>query len=301
MERKQIILIGAVAAAFVLVLVSVLLISGGKNDDGADISPGQEPYMSVMCLKCGAADAFVIIKDGHAAVIDCGEYDDGGKVVSYLRLSGIETVDQMIISHFDKDHVGGAAKIIRELEVKEIYTTYLSKDSDEIGDFQAACGEKGIEPVIVTEETVLSLNGERTDGGASGSALATMTIYPPEKTDYGKDNSNNSSLAVMLSDLESGRSMFFTGDAENKRIKELVSLPVACDVIKVPHHGRYESRFVDLLRVCSPSYAVITSSAVSPEDSETMEILKDKGVETYLTRNGTVTFEFYPDGIKVLQ
>ena len=303
MEKKKMILIAAMAAAMLATIIIVFAVSG-KTAPEAPPDDAGEPWMSVTGLRCGAADAFIIIKDRRAAVIDCGERDDGGKVVAFLRLKGIETVDYLIISHFDKDHVGGAAEVVDNLEVKEVYVTYQSKDSDASDDFFEACDKKGIAPVTVTDETVLDFSSGRTNAdGSVTAAAAKMIVYPPDKDDYGKGTSNNSSLAVMLSDFQSGKSMFFTGDAENKRIKELINIEhgIKCDVLKVPHHGRYTARLIDLINKCSPSYAVITCSASAPEDTETMEKLNNKGVETYLTRNGNVTFDFYFDRIAVSQ
>ncbi len=291
MDKRQLIIIIALAAALItLALVLALTgMSGGRTGAETD-GTEDEASMTVTGLKCGCADAYIILKDGRAAVIDCGESDDGGKVVSALKLRGIDTVDIMIISHFDQDHVGGAAEVIRECDVKAVYVTYLSKDSDEIDDFSAACEAKGLTPVVISDNTVLTLPG------------ASMTVYPPQKDDYGSDTSNNSSLAVMLEDEATGKRMFFTGDAENKRIKELTALgDIACDVLKVPHHGRWESRFPELVAACSPKYAVINSSDTNPEDKDTLDVLDRSGVSVYLTRSGTVTFEFFEDRIDVKQ
>ena len=292
MDKRQLLIIVVLIAAFAA-FAAVMLISGAaasKEKEEQVITADDGASMTVTGLKCGSADAYIIVKDGHAAVIDCGESDDGGKVVSALKLRGIDTVDIMIISHFDQDHVGGAAEVIRECDVKEVYVTYLSKDSDEIDDFSAACEAKGLTPVVISEDTVLTLPG------------ASMTVYPPQKDDYGSDTSNNSSLAVMLEDEATGKRMFFTGDAENKRIKELTVLgDIACDVLKVPHHGRWESRFPELVAACSPQYAVINSSDTNPEDKDTLDALEQSGVSVYLTRSGTVTFEFFEDRIDVKQ
>lgn len=293
MDKRQILIIVALAAALLAVAAVVIFAGAGHNSDSDPESAAlnSDASMTVTALKCGAADAFVIIKDGHAAVIDCGERDDGSKITGLLKLNGIEAVDILIITHFDKDHVGGAAEVIKNLDVKSVYVTYLSKDSDQIDDYLAACESKGLTPVTITEKTQLSLSG------------AELAVYPPEKDDYGNDTSNNSSLAVMLRDGGSGRSMFFTGDAENARLKELVKLEddLSCDVLKVPHHGRYHSRLVDLVKRCSPEYAVITSSASDPEDTETLETLESAGAKVYLTKDGMVTFEFRADGITVKQ
>ena len=44
-----------------------------------------------------------------------------------------------------------------------------------------------------------------------------------------------------------------------------------------------------LLKATSPEYAVITSSDKEPEDEQTLDLLAQYNVETYLTREGPVT------------
>ena len=45
---------------------------------------------------------------GKVMVIDAGEEDDGAELVTYLKERNLSQVDVLIITHYDKDHVGGA-------------------------------------------------------------------------------------------------------------------------------------------------------------------------------------------------
>ena len=161
--------------------------------------------------------------------------------------------------------------------MRAVYTTYLSKDSDEIDDYLAALKDIGLTAQQVSDETNLSIDE------------VTYAIHPPDSSSYGIDESNNSSLVtrVTLGD----KNLLFTGDIEADRIEELVGdgADLSCDLLKVPHHGIYEKATKRLVSAASPSFAVITSSKDEKEDDETVRVLEDAGAEVYLTRTGVVT------------
>ena len=60
--------------------------------------------VTVDFLKVGKADVAVITTENHVVVIDCGEKTDGKKVRNCLNYLGRDTVDYMILTHYDQDH-----------------------------------------------------------------------------------------------------------------------------------------------------------------------------------------------------
>lgn len=269
--------------AFALALLLLLLVGCGSAS-----TETPEAILTVTALDVGKADAFILLSEGHTVVIDTATEEEGSRVVDFLEKSGIDRVDELIITHFDKDHVGGANAVIDAFDIGEIYTTYQSKDSDDIDEFYAAMNRKGLTNQVIREKLTFAASG------------VTYEIFPPEKESYDKDESNNSSLAIRAS--TANRSMLFTGDAEKKRIKELVKTEgIASDILKMPHHGGIEDNTEKLITAVDPDYAVITSSADEPEDAETMLLLSMAKVDTYLTRNGDITIFLTDDEIRIQQ
>ena len=87
----------------------------------------------------------------------------------------------------------------------------------------------------------------------------------------------------------------FAGDAENARLAELLDEgDLDSDVLKVPHHGRYERLSAAFFAAVSPQYAVVASSQDDLEDAETVYALQAAGAQVLLTRNGAV--EIVSDG-----
>ena len=261
------------------IIIMILTVSCGRPASGS---------LSVTAFKAGAADSFALISENHVVLIDTGLDKKGDKLVENLKKQGVTKIDELIITHFDKDHVGGADYVINNFEVDKVYATYHSKDSDDITQYLSAMEAKGI-----TETTVTQTLSWEADG-------VSYTIYPPQKTGYTDKESNNSSLVIRVVNGES--SMLFAGDAEAERIEELLKTQgLASTVLKVPHHGRIDVNTEKLVDYVSPTYAIITSSKSEPEDAAVLEILGSKGIKTYLTREGDISIGLEKNGVTISQ
>ncbi len=246
-----------------------------EGDENGDRINGTD--LTITCLSVGSADAFIFHTSNSTVLIDTGLKKSYKDIQSTLDEMGISAIDAMILTHFDKDHIGSAAKLLENYDTKQVYTTYLSKDSDMVDDLMEALETQKIDHTIVNEDTTLEMDG------------VTYTIYPPQRSAYDKDESNNSSLCILVTDGE--RKFLFPGDAEEDRITELLSMEdLECDVLKLPHHGRYEDNLDALIAKVNPTYAIITSSEEEPADDIVLELLRQRGIETFLTIDGTVIF-----------
>ena len=242
----------------------------------------------ITALKAGAADAFVLIAGDHVTLIDTGLDKKADKLVAFLKEQGVSRIDEMIITHFDKDHVGGADHILAEFEVGTVYTTYRSKDSDDITSYTQALLDANLTETVVRDITSFEAGG------------VSFTIYPPLAQSYASDVSNNSSLVIKVSVGEN--SMLFAGDAEDERIRELLATPgLESVILKVPHHGRLAAGSREFAEYVAPEYAIITSSNSEPEDPELIDILDSLGVTTYLTKNGNITITMSESEVSISQ
>ena len=231
--------------------------------------------LEVYCFSAGKADAILLTTENSTVLIDCGEKGFGKDILAHLETRGIDYIDCLIITHFDQDHVGGAAKVINNISVGTVLQSNCPKDSEEYEKYVTALTNAGLEPVTVRETMEIVLDGVR------------YMIDPPKSDDYDQDDSNNSSLIVTV--YNGTNVLLFTGDAQTERLEEyLESETVDCDFLKVPHHGGEDELMDDLIAVVQPEYAVITCSDEEPEAESTMQALDAQHVETYLTRQGAV-------------
>ena len=264
---------------FALLLALTLLLTACTSSDAkkAPEDDAEATDLTVHFFDAGKADAILLTTANGAALIDAGEKGFGKTILAYLEEQGIEKLDYLIITHFDQDHVGGAAKVINNIAVGTVLQSNQPKDSEEYEKYVKALTSAGIEPVTVRESYNFVLDG------------VAYSIDPPRQAEYSDDSSNNSSLIVTVTNGENR--FLFTGDAQTERLAEFLDgNDTTFDVLKIPHHGKDEPLMQALIESTQPSYAVITSSDDEPESDAVVAALEKADVTVLLTRQGAVTF-----------
>lgn len=231
--------------------------------------------LQVHVFSAGKADAYLVYTDEHAVLIDTGLRGFGKDIVKYLQKKDIPKLDALIITHFDKDHVGGAAKVLESIPVSRVLQSNCPQESDEYNAYLEALSTLQILPETLRETCSFSLDG------------VDYTIYPPKRESYNSDESNNSSLATAVRFGDTG--ILFTGDSESARINELCSIGIgAFDALQIPHHGDWYPELERLIEGTKPKLAFISSSSSEPEDARTLNLLESAGIDVYLSRNEKV-------------
>lgn len=264
-------------------LSALLLLSGCsvKTNTASTISETTNFKMTV--LNAGKGDAIVLESDNEVMVVDTG-YDDTYDVLKeYLETQGITTINYLVITHYDKDHVGGAESLVEDYKIENVYTPSYEGTSKKYQKFIEALSSKGMTYTNVTSSTSITMDDVKID------ILSTSLSYD------GEDGSDND-MSLVVSINHGDNSFLLAGDAEKPRLKELMSqLKQTYDVYKVPHHGRIEDNSESFISLISPKYAIITCSAEEPADDELLDILAAHNVDVYTSAtNGTITV--YSDG-----
>ncbi len=250
------------ALILVLILGSIIFLNNsfGNNNNFAVI------------LDTGKADCIVIKNNSNIVVIDTAESEDFSKVKNFLDSKNITQIDYLIITHFDKDHVGGASQLIDNYRILNVIEPSYSKESEYVDDYRASLES--------STQTSLTILDDELELDAIG-----MKLIPTSLEDV---NSNNNSIICEL-ELE-GKNILLMGDAEEKRLDEYLSdnLNNRYDFIKMPHHGSYNDMLESLIQYADPKAVGITCSSKNPADDETLELLERYGVKTYLTEYGNI-------------
>ncbi len=259
--------------AILVVLIS-LCACNTKNETNFIKAPLAENEFNISILKVGQADAIILKTENHTAVIDCGEKDDGDEVVENLKNIGTDKIDYLFITHFDKDHIGGAAEVLDNFEAIEIVIPDYIGTTDEYKDFTNALAEKNITPTLLTDKINFALDD------------VLFEIFPPQKQSYNEPD-NDYSLVISITHGEN--KFLFAADAEKDRLSELSSqLNLDHDFLKMPHHGNYNKGTVNFLKAVTPNYTVICDSDKNPAEDDTVKALKAVRSEIYYTKDGDI-------------
>lgn len=209
--------------------------------------------LSFYALDVGQGDAlFIETPEKYQVVVD------GGPDMSVLsELSRVmpfydRTIDLMVLSHPQADHMFGLVEILKRYRVANILMTGVNYSSELYEEFKKAAEEEGANIIIahVGQKVVL------------GSAA--LDVLYPFTNIAGTDavgDVNDTSLAGMV---RYGKTSFlFAGDAG---IQEEVALVNAgtlldIDVLKVSHHGSRTSNTQLFLEKTTPQIAVVSVGA----------------------------------------
>ena len=274
--------------------------NGNPNASGNGGSAGSDASgCTITTFDVGKGDAILISSGSVNILIDTGEEDDGEYICSRLKEKGVSKLDLLLITHFDKDHVGGAPQILQEISVDKVYYPDYANTKDVFLNFKRAISDRGSEGKL-TAVTEFSSGDLR------------LMIYPEENVKAlrakSDDFDNDMSLVSML--YYKDYRFFFAGDIEKERTTELlesaessndssVAPQLDCDWIKMPHHGRYNKKIKALLDACSPAYAVITDSEDAVAETDTQVELIKRKITSFSTRNDEIVTTVDDEGLKV--
>ena len=254
--------------------------------------------LEIYIFDAGKADAILIMTENYIIMIDTGENRHGEELVQALTDKNIGVIDYLILTHYHKDHIGGAHVIINNIRVKNIIVPNYGKESRHYDRLVNAVSDAGLESFILKEELSLTIDS------------AVFNLYPAQSEYYFYADSdddidedgdfededepvtNENNFSIVTSINHGANNFLFTGDAKAKRLREVLRTGSIMlknyDFLKVPHHGGHNKRSQEFIYAISPDYAVITCSPEDMPDSRVIDALEDVGSEIFLTVHGGV-------------
>ena len=290
MEKKRIIAVGILLAALVAVWLGIRQFAGSDEI--------KNPALTITALPVGKADALILKTDDWAAMIDTGEERDGSYICETLEAAGIDHLNLLLVTHFDKDHVGSAAELLGTVGADQVLMPDYEGTRPEYAAFLSA-----LEAHPETE--VQRITGTETLEIPAGSVNTSLTIYaaedPAEIQDTDGEYDNDMSLVAKV--ICGEKKFLFTGDIEKTRIAQMLDSGEdwTADWIKMPHHGRYQKKVEKLLEAVNPFYAVICDGEDQLAEEETLDALKKRQIKEWETADGTVVTITDGKNIKVRQ
>lgn len=214
-------------------------------------------------------------------------------VVPALRSLGITSIDWLVLTHGDGDHIGGVKEIVKQLPIKHVL--YNGKQPNTVM-------EKELMQLI--QERKIPIYSAKVSPWLGWSDQVTWEIVHPNVEDVAYLNDNEASVVLLL--YAYGRTALFTGDLGEEGERKIASLlPESIDLLKVGHHGSRGSTTDVLLQKIRPKYAVISvgkNNRYGHPHQEVLQRLNDyqtivfrtdlQGAITYqITRNGEIRWK----------
>jgi len=217
--------------------------------------------------------------DGYFDIlIDTGVYDEYKNLKAYLMDLQVTELEAVVVTHPHADHMGSMATVIEDFGIGKFYMPAfpesLTPTSVAYEKMLDSLMEKDLGITVIKEGTVI----EATD-------TASVTVMGPTGSgDYDDLNNYSAIIKVVYGDT----SFLFTGDAETPEFQEAIDggWNLDSDVLKVGHHGSWNSTDKNVMDAVSPSLAIIScgegNSYGHPHD-EVIDLLEDYSVPYYRT------------------
>lgn len=278
----------AFATALVLVLYNPprSIVNQAEQPTENGITDVTNKEFFVKYLDVGQADSALVACNGKYMLIDGGNCSDSDLIVAVLKKHGISHLEYIICTHGHEDHVGGLSGALSNVTVGKVFCSTDSFESEAFDDFKKYTSAQGLDITIPTPGDIFMLD------------KATAVILGPSQQ---FSEHNNMSLVVKI--LYRDTSFLFMGDAELAAEQSLMEngVDLACDVIKIGHHGSSTSTGPSLLLSAKPKYAVISvgkNNSLGHPDKGVLDSLSSAEVTVYRTDiHGDITA--FSDGTNI--
>lgn len=188
-------------------------------------------------LDVGQGLAIVIQTTNHTLVFDTGakyseHYNMGSSVViPYLQYKGLQSIDTLIVSHGDNDHIGGVKSVVEQSKVQTVLTS--------------------VPKLLMQYQPVQCKRGQRWDWDQ-----VVFEIISPALGEMKGENNNSCVLKVTAKH----GSVLLTGDIEKEAelgLLEHERLKLKSDVLIAAHHGSKTSSTMSFLIQADPDMILI--------------------------------------------
>ena len=226
---------------------------------------------------------------GSSDVKNVGKY----RIVPFLKASGVRTLDYIVVSHMDSDHINGIVEMLSDadcfyINIKNIVLPKIKeKDQVYIG-LEETIKNKGIHIIYVSA------------GDEFGDESVIMKCLHPSQTfAYTSQNGYSTTVSLNYKNFD----MLFTGDLETDGEDAMMDEKMLkdYDVLKVAHHGSMYSSQQTFLDIIKPEIAIIScgiKNGYGHPHPELINRLRSHNSQIYITTEcGEITLK--TDGFRI--
>lgn len=263
--------------------------------------------LKIVYMDVGQGDGVLLRTSGHGGILIDGGSSSNKRVGEYvmvpvLKYYGVSEIEYAFVSHGDADHVSGLEYLLNE-EQSGVHVVNLVLpeygDQDALQELKSEATANNVNIIYMKPGDNITYNHQHAE------TINIECLYPDEEAGQGVLDTNNLSMILKTtitwdvreadienlnksSDSDASLSLLFVGDAgiaAEKRLIELygknslgeISDSIACDILKVGHHGSRNSSGSDFLKRVSAMYGIIScgkDNRYGHPHAETLERLK---------------------------
>lgn len=258
------------------------------------VSANAQNILTVAFLDIGQGDGIYIeAPNGNQMLIDGGP-SAGAELRTLNSVMPFydHSVDLVLATHPDQDHVGGLPAVIERMNVTTAVTTENSSGTGAYAAFESALKKNNVNRVLARAGEKIILD----DG-------VVLEILFPDRNVLGWET-NTASIVARLT--YGNESFLFTGDSPQSIEKYLVGkdgTSLHSTVLKLGHHGSKTSSSQIFLSAVNPDYAIISAginNRYGHPHKEVTDLLSQLKIPSISTiDHGTIVFKTDGESISI--
>ena len=255
------------------------------------VQKDKSPYVIFFSVE-NADSALIKTQTGKYILIDTGK--TGYKnfitpaervLIKYFEDENINTIDMLVLTHFDSDHAGGTLSLLENIKIKKIFLKDKNSDNNLAKKIIEKSNALNVETIVpFDKEVILNENN-----------CKVSSFYVNSKDD-------NASSIVNVLETPSG-SIIFAADTTTKSLEKMLdNFPKNIFAIKTPHHGADKTLNDKILTKISPKYAIISTgmNIYGHPSKNTLDLLEKHNTKILRTdKNNAIKLVFHNNEILV--
>ena len=176
------------------------------------------------------------------------------------------TIDVVLATHPDADHIGGLASVIDHYKVSLFLTSDVRTDTQTETNLLKVIDEKNIPAYFVRHGMHLVFDP----------TMHFDVLFPDRPTANWETNNASVVGRLQIGDIQTGTSALFTGDSPSNiehYLAQTYPKEIDVDILKLGHHGSKYSSSTEYLKATSPTLALISAGANNRYGHPTPEVL----------------------------
>jgi len=243
--------------------------------------------LRITVLDVGQGDGTLLQVPEGNVLVDQGPPE--ANVAGQLARLGVRRLAAVVLTHPQRDHIGGAARVLGRLRIDMVLDPRIPSESPDEEAALAAARRRHVAVVTASAGRTFRLG-----------ALRLRVVWPRQPVLPGDDPNN---AAIVIHARYGELDALLTSDAESN-----VTLPLhlpQIEVLKVAHHGSADAGLERLLETLRPRIALISVGKGNdyghPTPSTLATLEAQSGLDVYRTDlNGAITVESDGHRIEVL-
>lgn len=265
--------VAARAATLTALVLSAILLGAWGHSRPAD------GVATIRVVDVGAGLCCVAtLPGGHYMVYDAGNFEDNGATAKDAIEEMIpegSTIDLLVLSHTDSDHIAAVPWICKTYKVRRILRPDMDRKRDTWHEAVAAIQKESDEDDC--DDVALAPGrpkaGKKYKLGDAQAVFVCGFSEPPESWEILNDSEFNNAGSIVVRLIVNGKSVLFTGDtvgrhidgppdqcidAEKLMVDSVAKVPIKSEVLIAPHHGADNASSNDFISAVKPEFVIFS-------------------------------------------